>query len=63
MYPGGPNHVPPYLAFEDLWQGEVPVDARFGDLNDDKIPEIAVGRIAVNNAGRGHGCSRQDSGL
>ncbi|MGE5603643.1 MAG: C25 family cysteine peptidase [Nitrososphaerales archaeon] len=51
VYPGGPNHVPPYLAFEDEWQGEVPVDARFGDLNDDKLPEIAVGRIAVNTVG------------
>lgn len=48
VYPGGPNHVPPYLAFEDIWQGEVPVDARFGDLDDDKLPDIAVGRIAVN---------------
>jgi hypothetical protein len=26
----------------------VPVDARYGDLNDDKIPEVSVGRIAVN---------------
>ena len=48
VYPGGPNHIPPYLACEDIWQGEVPVDARFGDLNDDKLPDIAVGRIAVD---------------
>ena len=48
VYPGGPNHIPPYLAWEDPWQGEVPVDARYGDLNDDRLPDIAVGRIAVD---------------
>ncbi len=47
-YPGGPNPVPPYLAFTDPWMGEAPDDALYGDLNDDKLPEVAVGRIAVN---------------
>lgn len=47
-YPVGPNQVPPYLAFVDPWQGEVAVDGRFGDLNGDLLPEVAVGRIAVN---------------
>jgi hypothetical protein len=48
VYPGGPIHIPPYLAWEDPWQGEVPVDTRFGDLDDDKLPDIAVGRIVVD---------------
>lgn len=51
VYPYAPEQIPPYLAFEDPWQGEIPVDARYGDINDDKLPEIAVGRIAVNNLG------------
>ena len=47
-YPPQPNHIPPYLAWVDLWQGEVPADARFGDIDDDGVPEVAVGRLAVN---------------
>lgn len=47
LYPPSPNHIPPYLAFEDPWQGEVPVDARYGDLDGDKLPDIALGRLAV----------------
>lgn len=48
VYPPGPNHVPPYLAWVDPWQGEVPADALYGDLDGDMLPEIAVGRLAVN---------------
>jgi len=44
-----PIIVPPYLAWEDPWQGEVPDDNRFADLDGDGNPELAVGRIAVNN--------------
>jgi hypothetical protein len=48
LYPPQPNPIPPYLAWVDIWQGEVPTDARFGDINDDSLPEIAVGRLPVN---------------
>lgn len=47
-YPPGPNHIPPYLAWVDPWQGEVPADALYGDLDGDMVPEVAVGRLAVN---------------
>ena len=47
-YPPQPNHIPPYLAWVDPWQGEVPADAQFGNIDDDAAPEIAVGRLAVN---------------
>ncbi len=47
-YPPGPNYVPPYLAWVDPWQGEVPADALYGDLDGDLVPEVAVGRLAVN---------------
>ncbi|HNT75325.1 MAG TPA: C25 family cysteine peptidase, partial [Anaerolineae bacterium] len=40
-----PSHIPPYLAFADPTQGEVPVDARFGNLDGDDFPEVVVGRI------------------
>jgi hypothetical protein len=48
QYPPQPNPIPPYLAWVDYWQGEVPADALFGDLNGDTVPEIAVGRLPVN---------------
>lgn len=48
VYPPGPNHVPPYLAWVDPWQGEVPADALYGDLDGDSVPDVAVGRLAVN---------------
>jgi hypothetical protein len=48
LYPPQPNHIPPYLAWVDRWQGEVPADALYGDLDGDMVPEIAVGRLAVN---------------
>lgn len=43
-----PNPIPPYLAWVDPWQGEVPADALYGDLDGDMVPEVAVGRLAVN---------------
>jgi Peptidase family C25 len=48
-YPGGPNPIPPYLAWVDPWQGEVPADPLYGDLDFDGMPDVAVGRLAVNN--------------
>lgn len=48
LYPPVPNHIPPYLAWVDPWQGEVPADALYGDLDGDMVPEVAVGRLAVN---------------
>lgn len=46
-YPLLPNHIPPFLAWRDPWQGEVPVDALYGDVNGDGFAELAVGRLAV----------------
>jgi hypothetical protein len=48
VYPPQPNPIPPYLAWADPWQGEVPADARYGDLDGDDVPDVAVGRLAVN---------------
>ena len=49
IYPMQPQHIPPFLNFSDPWQGEVPVDAFYGDLDGDSHQDIAVGRIPVNN--------------
>ena len=46
-YYAGPIMIPPYLAWADPEQGEVPSDTLYGDINGDKLPEIAVGRISV----------------
>jgi hypothetical protein len=51
VYPGGPNPIPPYLAWVDPWQGEVPADPLYGDLDFDGMPDVAVGRLAVNTLG------------
>lgn len=48
VYPAAPNLIPPYLAWVDPVQGEVPADAAYGDLDGDLVPEIAVGRLAVS---------------
>lgn len=40
-----PTLIPPYREFADPIQGDVPVDTRFGDVDGDGLPEIAVGRI------------------
>ena len=53
-YPIEPNIVPPYLAWEDPWQGEVPADNRYVDLDDDGNPDLAMGRIPVNNLDEAH---------
>lgn len=45
-----PVWIPPYLEFADPDQGEAPVDSRYGDVDGDGFPEIAVGRISVNSA-------------
>ena len=50
-YYAGPIMIPPYLAWADPWQGEVPSDTLYGDINGDKLPEIAVGRVSVGNLG------------
>lgn len=48
LYPPQPQHIPPYLAWVDPAQGEVPADPWYGDWNGDRLPDLAVGRIAVN---------------
>jgi hypothetical protein len=48
QYTPQPNPIPPYLVWVDYWQGEVPADSRLGDINDDNVPDIAVGRLPVN---------------
>jgi hypothetical protein len=49
VWPAGPNPIPPYLAWVDPWQGEVPADPLYGDWNFDGMPEVAVGRLAVSS--------------
>lgn len=44
-----PIWIPPYLEFADPWQGEVPVDSRYGDVDGDGSPELAVGRIPAGS--------------
>jgi len=48
-YGTAPDRIPPYLAFADPWLGEVPVDVRYGDLDDDGLPDVSVGRLAANS--------------
>jgi hypothetical protein len=48
LYGTAPNPLPPFLAWIDPWQGEVAADGLYGDLNGDNVPEVAVGRLAVN---------------
>ena len=40
-----PSWIPPYLAFDDPNQGEVPLDVLFGDVDGNGVPEVMVGRI------------------
>ena len=47
-YPMDPIIIPPYLAWVDPWQGEVPDDNRYADLDGDGNPDLALGRIPVN---------------
>jgi hypothetical protein len=45
-----PIYIPPYLDFLDPWQGEVPVDTKFGQIvGDDVFVDVAVGRLATNS--------------
>ncbi len=48
VYPAPPIMIPPYLAFVDPWQGEVPADTLFGNIAGNDVPEVSVGRLAVN---------------
>lgn len=44
-----PVWIPPYLAFADPYQGEVPLDSAFGDVDGDGLSEVAVGRIPAGS--------------
>jgi len=44
-----PVYIPPYLAFADPWQGEVPLDTFFADLDGDAFPDLYLGRIPANS--------------
>ncbi|MCS6842915.1 MAG: C25 family cysteine peptidase [Caldilineales bacterium] len=48
VYPAPPIMIPPFLAFVDPWQGEVPADTLYGNIAGNDVPEISVGRLAVN---------------
>ncbi|HIC90217.1 MAG TPA: hypothetical protein EYP04_12560 [Anaerolineae bacterium] len=46
--PPEPNHIPPYLAWVDPWQGEVPADNQYVTIvGDDPLPDMAIGRLSV----------------
>lgn len=40
-----PNWIPPYLVWEDPWQGEVGSDNAYVNFDDDPLPELAIGRL------------------
>lgn len=45
-----PNWIPPYLVWEDPWQGEVPSDQAFVALNPDSpLANIAIGRLPARS--------------
>ncbi len=50
-----PTLIPPYLEFADPDQGEVPVDARFGDVDWGGMPEVMVGRIPAETVMQAEG--------
>ena len=44
------NIIPPYLAWVDPYQGEVPVDIAYGMVaGNDDVPDLVVGRISVSD--------------
>lgn len=47
-----PMLLPPYLAYVDPWWGEVPTDNLYVSVDSlaDYLPDMAVGRLPVNNA-------------
>ena len=51
LYGTVPSWVPPYMVFVDPWLGEIAADMRYGDINGDLLPEVAVGRLTANLAG------------
>ena len=46
-----PTLIPPFREFADPDQGDVPVDASFGDVDGDGMPEVSVGRIPAQTVG------------
>ncbi len=45
-----PNFIPPYLAWVDPWQGEVPMDQAYVTFEgNDDLPDMAIGRIPVRS--------------
>ena len=49
LYGTVPSWVPPYMVFVDPWLGEIAADMRYGDINGDLLPEVAVGRLTANS--------------
>lgn len=46
-----PNWIPPYLVWEDPWQGEVPSDQAFVALDPDSpLANLAIGRLPARTA-------------
>ncbi len=44
-----PIRIPPYLVWEDPWLGQAPADNAFVTIvGDDPLPDMIIGRIAVN---------------
>ena len=44
-----PVYIPPYLAFVDPWQGEVPLDTLYADLDGDAFPDLYLGHIPAES--------------
>ncbi len=48
LYGTVPSWIPPYMVFVDPWIGEAASDMRYGDIDGDLLPDVAVGRVTGN---------------